>query len=264
MASTRSYSLLNTDCDDSVTWNQQNVTFAISLAVQVAVLIFSIVCIVVVDERPEVLTTILWLETAVQLVEFTWYAVVGTLFVYGKKIIGRSCEFDLEYRFADWYLTTPTMLITLYFLLHYFNMPCMTNRMLREQDNFMLFLILIVVFDWAMLTIGLLYELNWFKWTSLRYPYLPMVLGFVFLLSAFVPHIDVLVNSRTTEGIVVLVLTILVWAAYGVVATWWLGRHNGTMQKNAAYNILDIFSKNCFGVLVSILALNFKSAHGTC
>lgn len=259
------YSLLEAECQaDDVVWNAQNLTFAFSLGIQFLVLIFSGVALGTSNNAPEVLTTILVLETTVQLIEFAWYAGIGVLFVWGKSLIGRPCEFGIEYRYADWVLTTPIMLLTLYFLMHYFATPCLCNQALTEKTNFVGFVVLIIVFDWAMLAIGFAYERGWLGWSTMKYKRLPMVLGFVFLFGAFIPHVYTLGETPTDWGIALLVATVVIWCLYGVVAVVWIGKTQGVMAKNAWYNILDLFSKNALGVVVSILALNFTNQHGVC
>ena len=64
-------------CDDKIDWSEtQNVTMVVSIVVQLAVLVFSIVALVIGlnrdEQPPEGLRTVAWLETAVQLVELTW------------------------------------------------------------------------------------------------------------------------------------------------------------------------------------------------
>ena len=259
---TFNYQQLEQPCDDeNVIWNAQNVTFAISLAIQCAVLIFSIVTLAIGQKVPEVLTTVLWLETAVQLIEFAWYLVIGILFVWGKSLIGKSCEFGIEYRYIDWVLSTPVMLITLYFLLHYFANHCLTNHQLTEKPSFVGFLVLIVLLDWAMLLVGFAYEREWLGGDDHGWKNVPMLVGFVFLVCAFIPHFVTIGQTPTAIGMTLLVITLVLWMCYGVVAWFWMGKRHGVMSKNAFYNILDLFSKNAVGVTVSILALTYKEAH---
>lgn len=260
------YSPLEDDCkDETVVWNAQNITFVISLVVQFLVLIFSIVTLSIGEGVPEVLTLILWLETGVQIVELVWYSIIGLLFRFGKKLVGRSCEFGIEYRYADWIFTTPVMLATLYFLLHHFGNHCLTIQQLSEKTFFVGFLILIVVFDWLMLLVGFAYEREWFgelvDFSDEPHKGIPLLLGFLFLILAFIPHFSVLMETATGEGVTLVVITIVLWLIYGVIAWMWLGKTSGVMNKNAAYNILDLFSKNAIGVTVSILALTYKEAH---
>ena len=93
-------------------------TFVISLVVQLAVLIFSLVTLGI-GNPPPLLQLILVLETVVQGVEFLWYSIIGALYFFKKSTFG------VEYRYIDWVVTTPIMLITLFFLVIYFNSPCM-------------------------------------------------------------------------------------------------------------------------------------------
>ena len=96
----------------------QDVTFVISLVVQLCVLIFSLVTLGI-GNPPPLLQLILVLETVVQGVEFLWYLTIGALYFF------RKMTFGVEYRYIDWFITTPVMLITLFFLVIYFHFPCL-------------------------------------------------------------------------------------------------------------------------------------------
>lgn len=253
------------ECENDVKLNAQNVTFVVSIIVQLLVLGFSVVALAVGQHAPQVLTIVLWLETIVQLVEFLWYSIVGILFACGHNLVGKPCEFGTAYRYADWIVTTPTMLISLYFLILYFSDVCMTRKELVHSSSFAFFIVLIVLCDWAMLAVGFGYEKGWLGGTSLYgWRRGPMLIGFAFLFCAFIPHFYTIGHSYTGEGLAMLVVTLLLWSCYGVVATIWLGREHGLMLKNACYNVLDLLSKNAMGIVVSIIALNFKAAHGEC
>jgi len=256
---------LEAECENDVKLNAQNVTFVISIVVQLLVLAFSVVALVVGRHAPQVLSVVLWMETAVQLVELLWYSIVGILFACGHNIVGKPCQFGTAYRYADWVFTTPTMLISLYFLLLYFNDVCMTRKELVNAPNFWFFIVLIILCDWAMLAVGFGYEKGWLGQTSMYgWRRGPMLIGFAFLFSAFIPHFVTIGRAYSGEGLAMLVVTLLLWALYGIVATVWLGREHGLMLKNACYNVLDLFSKNAMGVVVSIVALTFKATHGEC
>jgi bacteriorhodopsin len=252
---------------DVIVWNEQNLTFVASIVVQLLVLVLSFVTIGIAKNLPEVLHTILWMETAVQLIEFLWYFFVAGSFVWGMRLTGRSCEFGVEFRYWDWLLTTPVMLLSLYFLLHYFASEghCLTNEELTKKTAFWGFVVLIIFADLFMLAIGYAYETERLGATptnGLRRQ-APMALGFVALLCAFIPHFYTIGDTYTDEGIAFLLVTLFLWACYGLVAWYWMGRR-GLIPKNAAYNVLDLLSKNAMGIVVSILALSFKSTHGEC
>ena len=60
--------------------------------------------------------------------------------------------------------------------------------------------------------------------------------------------------------------TLAVWVCYGAVAWWFMddaadlknGVHTAKEQtRNACYNILDLVSKNIFGVVVTIIAIHW-------
>lgn len=49
----------------------------------------------------------------------------------------------------------------------------------------------------------------------------------------------------------------VIWALYGVAATF------SSLWKNVSYNILDVFAKNFYGVLLSYLIYQKSSNHAT-
>ena len=247
---------------DHFEWNAQNVTFVVSLVVQFLVLAFSVITIFV-GSPPEVLSLVLTLESVVQGVELAWYVLIGFLFRYGQRCFKRRRPFDfgVEFRYFDWYVTTPLMLITLFFLCMYFHNPCMREEELAEYPRFVGYLVLIVLMDWAMLTLGLVVELD-VRSIQQYAPRCVLAIGFAPFLAAFTPHFDVLSQRATTEGVVVVAVTIVLWTVYGAVSLWLVGK-DVAQTKNAWFNILDIFSKNVAGVVVSIVALAYDpDAHG--
>lgn len=228
-----------------IVWDWQSTTFVVSLVVQLLVLIFSLVTLFI-GSPPPVLQTILILESVVQGVELLWY--LGIAFRFAVLEI----DTPVVYRYIDWAVTTPTMLISLFFLLIYFSDTCTTNKELRNYRSFVLYIILIAVFDLCMLACGVIYENNVKRVRERWWGGVIIALGFAFLVAAFFPHYDALSRNFTVEGIWTIVLTILLWAVYGVVAFV----ADDPKTRNAFYNILDVFSKNVAGLLVSILALN--------
>ena len=248
---------------DTFEWNAQNITFVASLVVQFLVLAFSIFTLFV-GNPPEVLSLVLTLESVVQGVELAWYVLIGSLFRWGQRCFKRRrrpFNFGVEFRYFDWYVTTPLMLITLFFLCMYFHNPCMREEQLAEYPRFVGYLVLIVLMDWAMLTLGLVVELD-VRNVQQYSPRLLLALGFLPFFAAFTPHFDVLAQRATTEGIAVVAVTIVLWAVYGAVSLWLVGKDTA-QTKNAWFNILDIFSKNVAGVVVSIVALAYDpDAHG--
>ena len=268
-------------------WSWQDFTFVASLLVQLIVIGVSIGVLVHLNaladdgiKPPEILQTILTLETVVQCIEFVWYLVIGIRYYFW-------CEsFGVEWRYLDWAFSTPVMLITLFFFVQYLANPkaCMTNEQLSSQAGFALAIACIVVFDWAMLLFGLSIELKeqntWAPaWNILgrvrrgNYHNVAIALGFVALLMAFFPHFYWSFDGYgSTLGWVAILVTLAIWGVYGVVA-WWLydeddvqndPSKNNESARNAWYNVLDIFSKNLAGVIISIVALQWDGKTLVC
>ena len=224
----------------------QDVTFVISLVVQFCVLIFSVVTLGV-GNPPPLLQLILVLETIVQGVEFVWYLVIALLYFLRKK------SFGVEYRYIDWVITTPIMLITLFFLVIYFHFPCLEVAKLVDFPGFGGLLALIILADWGMLFLGCMVEANWWNVRRLKYVRWLLALGFVPLCVAFIPHVIAATERPSDSAVAVVVPTFGLWSLYGVVAIAAYGEERA-QWRNAFYNLLDLLSKNLAGVVVSIIA----------
>lgn len=148
-------------------------------------------------------------------------------------------------RYLDWMFTTPTMLITLVFYLIFLNTP---DNDKGELKYFELFgkefktIAVILILNWLMLLLGYLGE------TSI----IPITLG-VFL--GFIPFIIYyyMIYKNYVEvgevGIKIFTYFLFFWSIYGIVALL------PYEIKNTCYNILDLFSKNFFGLFLSYLII---------
>ena len=90
-----------------------------------------------------------------------------------------------------------------------------------------------------------------------------LLAGTIFFVLAFLPvTIELSQNAvkAPEEAIWAVVITFVVWALYGVVAWLELTPRN----KNTAYNLLDIGSKNVAGIVVGIVYFNLKVYPVTC
>ena len=224
----------------------QDVTFVISLVVQFAVLIFSLVTLGI-GNPPPLLQLILVLETVVQGVEFLWYLTIGALYFF------RKMTFGVEYRYIDWFITTPVMLITLFFLVIYFHFPCLEVAKLVDFPGFGGLLALIVLADWGMLFLGCMVEANWWNVRRIKYIRWLLAMGFVPLCLAFIAHVIAATERPSDEAVAVVVPTFILWSLYGIVAIAAYGEERA-QWRNAFYNILDLLSKNLAGIVVSIIA----------
>ena len=234
------------DAAKSCHYSFQDVTFVISLVVQFCVLIFSVVTLGV-GNPPPLLQLILVLETVVQGVEFVWYLVIALLYFLRKK------SFGVEYRYIDWVITTPIMLISLFFLVIYFHFPCLEVAKLVDFPGFGGLLALIILADWGMLFLGCMVEANWWNVRRLKYVRWLLALGFVPLCVAFIPHVIAATERPSDSAVAVVVPTFAIWTLYGVVAIAAYG-DDRAQWRNAFYNLLDLISKNLAGVVVSIIA----------
>lgn len=148
-------------------------------------------------------------------------------------------------RYFDWALTTPTMLITLIFYLIYLKNK--DNNVENPLDFFELFnqefytIIIVLILNWLMLLFGYLGEIN------LMPVLLGVSLGFIpFLIYYYIIYKKYAILTNN-EGLTMFLYFFIIWTLYGVVAIL------PYQIKNICYNILDLFSKNFFGIFLSYL-----------
>ena len=151
-------------------------------------------------------------------------------------------------RYLDWSLTTPTMLITLIFYLIFLKYKDMNIS--KTLNFFKLFkkefynISIILSLNWLMLLFGYLGEIN------LIPVLLGVSLGFIpFLIYYYIIYQKYALLSN--DGLIIFFYFFIIWSLYGVVAIL------PYKLKNTFYNILDLFSKNFFGIFLSyILYIN--------
>lgn len=143
-------------------------------------------------------------------------------------------------RYFDWIFTTPTMLVNLIFYLIFLS----SNN--NKLDFFELFnqefytIITILLLNWLMLLFGFLGEI------SFTPVFLGVSLGFIpFLIYYYIIYNKYALLSN--DGLKVFWYFFIVWSVYGLVAVL------PYKIKNVCYNILDLFSKNFFGLFLTYL-----------
>lgn len=171
---------------------------------------------------PPALNTVLLLEGASQAVEFLWYSFV----------LCRNREFVASERYVDWVVSTPLMLLSLALFFCY-----RTGGSLHDHP---FELVATIVLNEAMLAFGYAVEVGFVA------TFAGLVAGLVCMLGSFIALAAFAHESLSRS---LHTLTLLVWSCYGGAA---LLRPE---LKNAAYNLLDIVSKNCFGVFLSVYAI---------
>jgi len=185
------------------------------------------------DDKDKILHNILSLEMGVQFVELFFY-----IYVLQSMAINSLPEMA-SIRYLDWIITTPVMLITT--IIFYKYEEHLENN-IDQKIDFWEFLnthryniISIVVCNFLMLFFGYLGE------TGAIDIRLSLLLGFFFFgMTFYIIYKNYAIKSKNAIKLFYYVLT--VWGLYGIAAIM------SPYTKNTAYNILDIFAKNFFGL----------------
>jgi hypothetical protein len=178
------------------------------------------------------------LEIFVQLVEGSFYA----YWLYNfKNILNVTPK-----RYLDWVITTPTMLINLIFYLIFLQY---NDKNISEQLNVISLytkefytITAVLILNWMMLLFGYLGEVS----------IIPVLLGVSIGFIPFLIYYYIIYKNYallTNDGLKIYFYFLFFWSLYGVVAVL------PYKIKNTCYNILDLFSKNFFGLLLTYLLL---------
>lgn len=150
-------------------------------------------------------------------------------------------------RYLDWVITTPTMVVNLIFYLIFLKSE--NDNTSNKLDFFELFnqefytIITILLLNWLMLLFGFLGEIS----------FIPVFLGVSLGFIPFLIYYYIIYNKYallSNDGLKVFWYFFIVWSVYGIVAVL------PYKIKNICYNILDLFSKNFFGLFLSYLIFN--------
>ena len=216
------------------------VTLVISIVVQIVTGIIEIgAYFVKVPTIYSIIRQLLLLELVVQFFEGSFYVWLAYNFT---KVLNVTPK-----RYIDWFITTPTMLITLMIYLIYLNnvVENKTNELdfftlLKDNSNIF---IPVVLLNWLMLLFGYLGEMRIIP------VLLGVFLGFIpFLLYYYIIYVNYV--TQNTNGYLLFWYFFFFWSMYGFVAVL------PYYVKNAFYNILDLFAKNFFGVFLSYIILS--------
>ena len=195
-----------------------------------------------------ILKQLLGLENIVQVIQGSFYA---WLFYNIKNVVNITSK-----RYIDWAITTPIMLISLVCYMIFLRGNGESNvdifSILRENSAV---IITIVILNALMLFFGYLGETNVIPlvW-GILIGFIPFVVYFYMIYDKYVKvndslaTIDNATTTKTDTTILKLFLYFLFfWSLYGIVGflPYYI--------KNTIYNILDLFSKNFFGLLLSYL-----------
>ena len=213
------------------------ITLVISIAVQLITGTIDVAAFFVeVPNAYLIIKQLLILELVVQFFEGLFYFWLAYNFT---KVINVTPK-----RYLDWAITTPTMLITLMMYLIYLNKMAENKTVEMEfftvmKDNSDVF-VPVVLLNWLMLLFGYLGEMRIIP------VLIGIVLGFIpFLLYYYIIYVNYVTQSGS--GYLLFWYFFFFWSMYGFVAVL------PYYIKNSFYNILDLFSKNFFGVFLSYM-----------
>jgi bacteriorhodopsin len=192
-----------------------------------------------VDSKDELLKDLLKVELAVQVIEFIFYVWL----IYYFHQVSRNIT---PYRYLDWAITTPLMLITLSAFLNHDGST--TSRLSDFLSNHTDSIVKIVLLNAAMLLFGFIGELGYLS------PYVSTALGFIPFALNFKYIKDTFLSSEDGFKIAVFYWFVFFWSLYGVFA---LMKYTA---KNTGYNILDIFAKNFFGLFLGFIVWSKSQA----
>ena len=217
-----------------------NITIYLSIFIQILTGIFDYYVVNLdIPIKIIVLKQILIMELIVQLIEGIFYLWLAYNILNVKNIT--------PHRYYDWYLTTPTMLITLCIYLIY-----LRNKEENKETDVSLInlfnkninvLIPIIVLNFIMLTFGYLTEIKKLsKFTGVLCGFIPFLIYFYLIYDNYAKF--------TKSGFNLFLFFFFVWFTYGIAALM------NYEIKNIMYNILDLFAKNFFGVYLGFMVLN--------
>lgn len=191
-----------------------------------------------------ILPKLLWMELIVQIIEGSFYIWFASSLSVIKNVTPN--------RYFDWAFTTPTMLLSLCFYLNHLK-HYEHDEKERKDGNIIQkppqtiveaiqqhwkTIVPILILNWAMLVFGYLGEIGVLSnQVAVAIGFIPFVLYYWIIYNSYAKY------SRFGTGLFYAFAGI--WSLYGFAALmsyYW---------KNIAYNILDLFAKNFFGLFLA-------------
>jgi bacteriorhodopsin len=185
-----------------------------------------------ISPKHNILRQILGLELIVQVIEFIFYL----NFLSAPTIQGLT-----EKRYYDWFLSTPVMLFTIalyFFYVNFIEEDCTNTITITDflKSNIKQ-VTLFVILNFLMLLFGYLAEIG------LIDKYLAFILGSLALIGSFYIIYDNYGKySEKTKNVFWIMFGL--WSMYGIAFLF------PPVPKNLGYTVLDIFSKNFFGIFL--------------
>ena len=196
------------------------------------------------NDKDKILTEILGLETIVQIVEGFFYLYLAyTLNYISTYVVARR-------RYIDWIITTPMMLLSTIMYMEYENKK-VTKEIIRAKsfiDKNRKNITNMFLCNALMLLSGYLGETGMIKKKiSIPVGFLFLILSFGIMYTNYVG--DLAINKQ------IFFLMLLIWSLYGVAALM------PVITKNISYNILDVVSKNFYGLFLFFKVRNISKGY---
>jgi hypothetical protein len=210
-----------------------------SLAAQIVTGLIDVLALQVdVPKEKNVLKQLLSFELAVQVVEGLFYTWLVSSF--------NSIDEITKYRYYDWVITTSLMLFTLIIYIEYLKDETKSISEIYNKHKGTIDTVLILNF--IMLQLGYLGEIKKIPTnTSVSVGFIPFVLYYKIIYDKFIKEerLKGLKDEVKKEIRLLFWYFFIFWGSYGVAA------YMPYKQKNISYNVLDLFSKNFFGLFLS-------------
>ena len=183
------------------------------------------------------LVSLLILEEVSQAIEFSYYFIVSLVLRYPLPTYSR---------YLDWFFSTPIMLISAIGFMYYEEMRIATSSDSETiltlttlwNDKFRSSIISVVLLNAVMLILGFMVEVQ-------RIPPIYLITATIAFIGYYI-IILIDVGTVSTAATSLWFYMFIVWGCYGIAATQPFGR------KNISYNLLDILSKNVYGVFLAL------------
>jgi len=214
-------------------------TAKFSLAAQIVTgLIDFLVLQVEVPTEKAVLKQLLSFELGVQVIEGLFYTWLVKSFDDVDEVT--------KYRYYDWAFSTSIMLFTLMIYLEYLKDESKTISQIYNENKSTINIVIIL--NLMMLQIGYLGEIKKIpSKTSASLGFIPFLLYYKMIYDKFVrdDKLNGLTDEIKKETRLLFWYFFIFWGSYG------LSAYMPYKQKNISYNVLDLFSKNFFGLFLS-------------
>ena len=216
------------------------ITVYLSLLVQVLTGLFDYYVVSLnIPSNLIILKQVLIMELIVQIVE-------GIFYIWLAINIASVANITPN-RYYDWYLTTPTMLVSLsvylIYLRDYEHNKETEHSLLKLVYENLNVLVPVIFLNFIMLTAGYLTEIKKISRTpGVLFGFIPFLIYFYLIYENFAKF--------SHSGFKLFVFFFCVWFTYGIAALM------SYKTKNIMYNILDLFAKNFFGVYLGFIVLN--------